>query len=135
MNEKKKHNRYHGKNHNKGRQGDQKKQKKPPQQEPAPEIALPEFDFISPASRVEEKKIDVEDVVLSQNIIAEIEADIIPPVVRNVEPPQKKEEPPKDEEGTVDIIGIRFKKAGRSNLKDVFLRRTWCSGRRDAASR
>ena len=104
-------NRYHGKNHNRGKSGEQKKQKKP--QEQAPEIVLPEFDFDSPSPRKEEtKKIDIEDVVLSPEVIAEIDADIIPPIDRIVEVPQKEEAHAEDVEMT-DIIGVRFKKTGK----------------------
>ena len=109
-NDKKRNNRYHGKNHNRPKQGEQKKQKKAPEQ--APEIVLPEFDFTTPTPIVEEKKIDIEDVVLSPEVIAEIEADIIPPIIREVERPAKAE-PPAVEGETVDIIGVRFKKTGK----------------------
>ena len=78
-----------------------------------PEIVLPEFDFDSPTPRKEEpKKIDIEDVVLSPEVIAEIDADIIPPIDRIVEAPQKEETPTEDVE-TTDIIGVRFKKTGK----------------------
>ncbi len=104
-------NRHHGKNHNRGKSGEQKKPKKP--QEQMPEIVLPEFDFDSPAPRKEEsKKIDIEDVVLSPEVIAEIDADIIPPIDRIVEAPKKEETPTEDVE-TTDIIGVRFKKTGK----------------------
>ena len=104
-------NRHHGRNHNRGKSGEQKKQNKP--QEQMPEILLPEFDFTSPSVRKEEvKKIDIDDVVLSPEVLAEIDADIIPPIDRTVECP-KKEEEPKEETDTTDIIGVRFKKTGK----------------------
>ena len=104
-------NRHHGKNHNRGKSGEQKKQKKP--QEQTPEIILPEFDFDSPSPRKEEpKKVDIEDVVLSPEVLAEIDADIIPPIDRVVEVPQKEQAPTEDVEMT-EIIGVRFKKTGK----------------------
>ena len=111
-NEKRKNNnRHHGKNHNRGKSGEQKKQKKP--QEQTPEIILPEFDFDSPSPRKEEpKKVDIEDVVLSPEVLAEIDADIIPPIDRVVEVPQKEQAPTEDVEMT-EIIGVRFKKTGK----------------------
>ena len=111
-NEKRKNNnRHHGKNHNRGKSGEQKKQKKP--QEQTPEIILPEFDFDSPSPRKEEpKKVDIDDVVLSPEVLAEIDADIIPPIDRVVEVPQKEQAPTEDVEMT-EIIGVRFKKTGK----------------------
>ena len=110
-NEKKKNNRHHGRNHNRGRNNDQKKNKKP--QEVTPEIVLPEFDFDAP---IKEKEPTVEkttdEVVLSPEVLAEIDADIIPPIVRTVAPVSKVEKPTEDVETTV-IIGVRFKKTGK----------------------
>lgn len=110
-NEKKKNNRHHGRNHNRGRNNDQKKNKKP--QEVTPEIVLPEFDFDAPVKEKEpivEKTTD--EVVLSPEVLAEIDADIIPPIVRTVAPVSKVEKPTEDVETTV-IIGVRFKKTGK----------------------
>lgn len=110
-NEKKKNNRHHGRNHNRGRNNDQKKNKKP--QEVTSEIVLPEFDFDAPVKEKEpivEKKTD--EVVLSPEVLAEIDADIIPPIVRTVAPVSKVEKPTEDVETTV-IIGVRFKKTGK----------------------
>ena len=104
-------NRHHGRNHNRGKSGEQKKQNKP--QEQSTEIILPEFDFIPPTPRKEEtKKIDIDGVVLSPEVLAQIDADIIPPIDRVIDSP-KKEEEPKDETDTTDIIGVRFKKTGK----------------------
>ena len=110
-NEKKKNNRHHGRNHNRGRNNDQKKNKKP--QEVTSEIVLPEFDFDAPVKEKEpivEKTTD--EVVLSPEVLAEIDADIIPPIVRTVAPVSKVEKPTEDVETTV-IIGVRFKKTGK----------------------
>ena len=112
-NEKKKNNnRHHGRNHNRGRSGEQKKQKKAQEQEVA--IALPEFDFTPPAPKLEEeKKAPVEEVVLSPEILAEIDADIIPPIDRIVGKPKKEAADVNEESEMTDIIGVRFKKTGK----------------------
>ena len=112
-NEKKKNNnRHHGKPHNKGKANDQKKPKKPQGEVAAPQIDLPEFDFNTPSPVKEEPKKVLEEVALSPEIIAEIEADIIPPIIRTVERPQKAEVEV-DESEMTDIIGVRFKKTGK----------------------
>ena len=109
---KKPNNRHHGKNHNRGKSGGDKKPKKP--QEQALEVVLPELEFNSPSIKKEETPTKaIEDVVLAPEIIAEIEADIIPPIVRDVECPAKAAEPAADVGETVDIIGVRFKKTGK----------------------
>lgn len=102
-------NRHHGKNHNRGK-GDPKKQKQ--QQKQSLDIILPEFDFDPIAPQEETKTIDIENVVLSPEVLAEIDADIIPPIDRIVERPQKVEAPVEDGDLT-DIIGVRFKKTGK----------------------
>lgn len=108
MNDKKKHNnRHHGKNHNRGKGGEQKKQ------EQVQEIYLPEFDFDTPSfKKNEEKPLDIENIVLSPEVLAEIDADIIPPIDRIVERPVKEEEV-KEVGETTEIIGVRFKKTGK----------------------
>ena len=112
-NEKKKNNnRHHGRNHNRGKSNDQKKVKKPQEQEL--EVVLPEFDFNIPAPKAEEeKKASVEDVVLSPEVLAEIDADIIPPIDRIVERPVKEATTEVEENEMTDIIGVRFKKTGK----------------------
>ena len=110
-NEKKKNNnRHHPRRHSKGKQNGEKKQKKP--QEQPLEIVLPELDFNTPSVKKEEPKKVEHEVSLSDEVIAEIEADIIPPVVRVVESP-KKAEIVADESDTTEIIGVRFKKTGK----------------------
>ena len=111
-NEKKKnHNRHHGRNHNRGRNNEQKKAKAP--QEQLPEIVLPEFDFIAPEPKKEEPKgVNTDDIVLSDEVLAKIDEDIIPPIDRVVEH-LEKEKPIVDETEMTDIIGIRFKKTGK----------------------
>ena len=95
-NEKKKnHNRHHGRNHNRGRNNEQKKAKAP--QEQAPEIILPEFDFIAPEPKKEEPKVvNTDDIVLSDEVLAKIDEDIIPPIDRIVERSEKEEPVPDD---------------------------------------
>lgn len=110
-NEKKKNNnRHHPRRHSKGKQNGEKKQKKP--QEQPIEIVLPELDFNTPSVKKEEPKKVEHEVSLSDEVIAEIEADIIPPIVRVVESP-KKAEIVADESDTTEIIGVRFKKTGK----------------------
>lgn len=110
-NEKKKNNnRHHQKKHNKGKPMGEKKQKKP--QEQPLDIILPELEFNTPSIKKEEVQNDVEEVVLSPEILAEIDADIIPPIDRIVELP-KKEAPVIDESEMTDIIGVRFKESGK----------------------
>jgi len=110
-NEKKKNNRHHGRHHNRGKNNEQKKNKKP--QEQTPEIVLPEFDFDIPAKEAETPAIkETEDVALSPEVLAQIDADIIPPIVREVAPAEKKTEASENGEMT-DIIGVRFKKTGK----------------------
>ena len=112
-NEKKKNNnRHHGRNHNRNKQNNDKKQKK--LQEQPIEAVLPELEFNSPSIKKEEEpKKPVEDVVLSPEILAEIDADIIPPIDRIVELPTKEEVPAVESEDMTDIIGVRFKKTGK----------------------
>ena len=108
---KRNNNRHHGRNHNRGKNNEQKKQKN--QVEQQPDIVLPEFDFDLPAPRDEEKKVvNTEDVVLSPEVLAQIEADIIPPIIRSVARPKEAEKAPESAE-TTDIIGVRFKKTGK----------------------
>ena len=110
-NEKKRNNRHHGRNHNRGKNNDPKKNKKP--QEAEQEIVLPEFDFDAPIKEKEAKaEAPTDDVVLSAEALAAIDADIIPPIVREFAQESKKEEP-KEEGETTDIIGVRFKKSGK----------------------
>ncbi len=127
MNEKtNKHRRRHhgGKNKHGGRPNNQNEQKNQNKEAIEQPISLPEFDFISQvdSSRPTEKKINIEDVVLSPEVLAKIDADIIPPVDRIVEIPKKateEAEEAKDEQKSdepvelVEIIGVRFKKSGK----------------------
>ncbi len=108
---KRNNNRHHGRNNNRGKSNEQKKPKNQVEQEA--QIVLPEFDFdLSAPKEEEKKKLDIEDVVLAPEVIAEIEADIIPPIVRDVERPVKAEAPVENVE-TTEIIGVRFKKTGK----------------------
>ena len=110
-NEKKRNNRHHGRNHNRGKNNDPKKTKKP--QEAEQEIVLPEFDFDAPVKEKEPKaEVLTDDVVLSAEALEAIDADIIPPIVREI-PRESKKEEPKEEGETTDIIGVRFKKSGK----------------------
>lgn len=128
MNEKtNKHRRRHhgGKNRHGGRQNNQNEQKNKNKEAVIEQsISLPEFDFISPmdTSRPAEKKVNIDDVVLSPEVLARIDADIIPPIDRIIDLPEgmaeevkkTKDEPDNDETAElVEIIGVRFKKSGK----------------------
>jgi cell fate regulator YaaT (PSP1 superfamily) len=113
-NEKKKNNnRHHGRNHNRGKSGGDKKPKKP--QEQPLEAVLPELEFNSPSilKKEEAPAKPEKEVTLSKEVLAEIEADIIPPIIRQVDPVIKTEVPVEDDSEKVDIIGVRFKKTGK----------------------
>ena len=113
-NEKKKNNnRHHGRNHNRGKSGGDKKPKKP--QEQPLEAVLPELEFNSPSilKKEEAPAKPEKEVTLSKEVLAEIEADIIPPIIRQVDHVIKTEVPVEDDGEKVDIIGVRFKKTGK----------------------